>query len=285
MSPNVNAVRSGSSGGLVLAALAAALLTTPAVAERASESALRDLCPDRPGKGTSPCTVDKGHFQIEVDLFDQTRQHQNGITTSTEIAASPTLKYGAWDDLDIEIGLEPYVRAHSHDATSGTTQTDDGVGDIFLRAKYVPAWMAAGGITAGLEPFAKLPTANRRIGNGAVEGGLLAPLNLDLGSGWSLSSTPEIDVLKNSDDDGRHATFVDVIGVSRALPHGLGLSAELWESTNFDPSGKTQQYSADIAASWQPDGYKSLQLDGGVNFGLNRATPDIQIYLGTSYRF
>ncbi len=28
---------------------------------------LRDLCPDRPAKGTAPCTVDAGHLQLEMD--------------------------------------------------------------------------------------------------------------------------------------------------------------------------------------------------------------------------
>jgi hypothetical protein len=29
----------------------------------------------------------------------------------------------------------------------------------------------------------------------------------------------------------------------------------------------------------------TLQLDGGVNLGLNRATPGVQAYVGVSHRF
>jgi hypothetical protein len=29
----------------------------------------------------------------------------------------------------------------------------------------------------------------------------------------------------------------------------------------------------------------NLQLDGGANFGLNRATPQAQLYVGVSRRF
>jgi len=30
---------------------------------------------------------------------------------------------------------------------------------------------------------------------------------------------------------------------------------------------------------------KSFQLDGGVNLGLNRATPGVQVYLGVSKKY
>lgn len=59
--------------------------------------------------------------------------------------------------------------------------------------------------------------------------------------------------------------------------------AELWTAQNFDPAGTVQQYSADVAVAhllipvWQ--------LDAGGNFGLNRNTPDAQVYLGLSTRF
>jgi len=36
-------------------------------------------------------------------------------------------------------------------------------------------------------------------------------------------------------------------------------------------------------AAWLAD--NDTQLDGGVNLGLNRATPDVEIYFGMSRRF
>ena len=53
----------------------------------------------------------------------------------------------------------------------------------------------------------------------------------------------------------------------------------------FDPTGATAQYSFDLDGAWQPAGNSNLQLDGGVNFGLNHNTPDTQFYLGVSQRF
>ena len=49
------------------------------------DSALRGLCTDRPTKSTGPCTVDAGHWQVEVDAYDVTwdrsGDHVAGVIT------------------------------------------------------------------------------------------------------------------------------------------------------------------------------------------------------------
>lgn len=44
-----------------------------------------------------------------------------------------------------------------------------------------------------------------------------------------------------------------------------------------------RQYSADAAISHLLN--SNLQIDFGGNFGLNQATPDLQVYAGISARF
>ena len=58
---------------------------------------------------------------------------------------------------------------------------------------------------------------------------------------------------------------------------------ELWSGQNLDPAGTVSQYSFDVDAAWLVD--NDTQLDGGVNIGLNRATPDLEFYFGISRRF
>jgi hypothetical protein len=258
-----------------------ALVLAPAVAH--ADDSLRPLCPDRPGKGTSPCTLDEGHFQIEIDAFDDTFQRSGGVTIDTTVAADPTLKYGLTDDFDIEASIAPYISMRTHDSATGTTQTVSGIGDLYLRAKWIFPSGSGGPLAAVIEPFVKIPTAAHGLGDGAVEGGVVLPLSYDLGGNWSLAMTPETDFLKNAIGDGRHVTFVDVVGLGRAFDNGVTLGAEVWTSQDFDPSGTTRQYSFDLDAAWQPD--PDIQLDGGVNIGLNAATPDVQIYAGISRRF
>ena len=248
----------------------AILTAVPAAADD-----LRPLCPDRPGKGTSPCTVDMGHFQIEMDAFDQTFQHADGASIRTTLLGAPLLKYGLNDTLDIEAGLAPYIEQHI------TGHALSGHGDLYVRGKW-NFLDSPGPFTAVIEPFVKLATATRGLGDGALEEGIVLPVSYDLGGNWSLASTPEVDVLLNASGAGRHAAAIDVIGLGRALGDGITLGAEAWTSQDCDPAGVTAQYSFDLDGAWQPD--SELQLDAGINFGLNRNTPGTQFYLGLSRR-
>lgn len=259
-------------GGTILLGL---VIAAPVTADD-----LRPLCPDRPGKGTSPRTVDPGHFQLEVDAFDGAYQRSRSVTTDTYAFGNPTLKYGLTDDLDIEASLAPYETVRTHDGLSDSTVS--GIGDLYLRGKWNFRGNDDGPFATVLEPFLKIPTAVRPLGNGAVEGGLVVPLGYDLGNGWSLAATPEGDLVENAFGGGYHIAAVNVVGIGRSFDAGLTLGAEIWTSQDFDPARTTGQYSFDLDAAWQSD--PNLQLDGGINLGLNRDTPDAEIYIGLSRR-
>ena len=180
------------------------LLAAPAGAED-----LRPLCPDRPGKGTSPCTLDTGHAQVEIDAFDASFQRLDGVTTDTYLAGAPTMKYGLADTLDIEAAMALYEHVRTHDALSDASVS--GVGDLYLRAKWNFLDAGDGPFTAVLAPFVKLPTASRNLGNGKIESGLVLPMGYDLGGGWALGSTPEADLLHDGVGTGYHLDLIDVV--------------------------------------------------------------------------
>jgi outer membrane putative beta-barrel porin/alpha-amylase len=161
-----------------------------------ADEALRDLCPDRPGKGTSACTLDEGHFQLESDVFNGSFQRTGGVTTNIWFVTDPNLKYGIADNVDIEANLSPLVVVRTHNARTGATSVIGGIGDLFLRAKFALVGNSGSDFALALDPFLKIPTARIGIGNGAVEGGILVPISVSLGDGWSLGSTPELDVLR-----------------------------------------------------------------------------------------
>ena len=92
-----------------------------------------------------------------------------------------------------------------------------------------------------------------------------------------------MDILKNSLDGGRHVSTAQLVNIGFALPANFTLYAELWGSWNFDPMGTVAQYSADAALAYAVTPY--LQIDMGVNFGLNAATPDVQGYVGLAHKF
>ena len=147
---------------------------------------VRDLCPDRPGKGTSACTVDAGYFQIESDLFNGTFQRVGPVTTSTYYLTDPNLKYGVNADFDVEANIAPEVIVRSHNSTTGMTQTWSGVGDLYLRAKWAAIGNSGSDIALTIEPYLKLPTAPMGVGNGAIEGGIVLPVSIALDGNWSL---------------------------------------------------------------------------------------------------
>jgi hypothetical protein len=257
--------------------LAALLLLLAALPAKADD--IRPICPDRPGRGTSPCTLEEGHVQLELGLFDDSYQHRTDITTDTDNVGSFLAKWGVSDRMDVEAGMALYQRQRVQGA-SGTT-TLKGVGDLFLHAKYNPR-ETDGPFALVLAPFLKLPTASGGLSNGAAEGGLVLPMAYALGGNWSLAMTPEADMQFNAFGHGYHANLVNVVGLSRSLgPVTLG--AEIWSGQNLDPAGTISQYSFDLTAAWLAG--NDTQLDGGVNIGLNRATPGLEFYFGISRRF
>jgi hypothetical protein len=257
----------------------AAFLLLAALPARAEDP----ICPDRPGKNTSPCVVGADRWQLEATGFDETMQRRDGVTTDLVAALAPTLKYGLTDLLELETTYTPIQTLRQHDAVSDTTLS--GQGDTYLRLKWEAIGDGGAGWTAMVEPGVKLATATRGLGDGALEEAVMVPFGYDWGNGWQLQATPELDLLLDSSGHGRHAQFVDVLelnwGPTKTSNWILGLEA--WTSQNFDPLGTVRQYSldADIAYLLNND----TQLDAGANFGLNRATPDAELYFGVSRRF
>ena len=282
---------------IMLAAGCAALATGPAVADAAGpadapthtifnptpDNALRSLCTDRPTKSTGPCTVDAGRWQVEVDAYDVTWDRTVGTSTRTTVTANPTLKLGLTDTLDVEASYA--ARVETRTTTGGATTRASSGGDLYLRAKYNLIGNSGGRLSAAISPYVKLPTAGRQIGNGAVEGGVIAPVQLTLGNGLQILIDPELDLLQNGSGHGAHLNLANLISVSRALSPTVTLSAEIWSDANFEPVKTVTQSSLDLGLAWIPKAAPSLQLDGGVNLGLNRSTPDLQVYAGVSHRF
>ena len=250
-------------------------------ASSAGAEDLKPICADRPGKGTTACTLEKGHWQTEIGLWDMNFEHRGGVTTNVTAIGNSTIKFGVSGDADLEASMAAYQSVSVH-GTAGR-RTVGGVGDLFLRAKWNPDGDADGKFAWLLSPYVKLPTANRELGNGEVEAGLLVPMSLDLGGGWTVQSTPESDAFLNASGVGYHANLVDVLGLCYDLGSGFNLGTEIWTDQNFDPIMTKSQYSLDAALAWEPD--LNDQLDGGLAVGLNRMTPDLELYVGFSRRF
>jgi len=238
------------------------------------------ICTDRPTKSTGTCTADPGRLQLEADLVNITESTLDGVRTRTSIAINPTLKYGLGPSLDVELNVPAWIDTRVRDA-DGNSLGARGSGDLSAKLKW--KFYAGPAIELALMPTIKAPTAARAVGNGAWEGGVLLPVVAKLSDEWSLNLSPELDAVANTAGPGHHFATAQLVNLGRSLPHDVTLSVELWAAWDADPAGHHRQRSFDVGAAWLLD--RDLQLDGGVNLGLDRQTPDSQAYLGISRRF
>lgn len=240
------------------------------------------ICADRPTRASAACTVPERAFQLETDVIDWTRQTLDGVRTDTILYTNPTLKYGVGRHTDVELNLAPYQTVRTRTA-DGAVTTDRGIGDLFVRVKQ-KVTVDRSKTQVAVIGSVKAPTAGSRVGNGQWEGSLTAPVNIPLPAKFTLTSSPEFDISANQGDlAGYHLELVNLVNLSHPVGKNATVYAEFWTKESFEPHHNGQQYSADLAASYQLT--KTLELDAAAYFGLNRETPGLQLYTGISTRF
>ena len=272
---------------VAVAFLAAVLPVAPAVGQTiadtpaaASSDAPAPLCTDRPSRANAACTVPSGAVQVEADAINWTRFSSGGVDVDTILYTNPTVKYGLGGATDIEVNIAPYETVHV--SGQGLRDTLGGVGDLYVRLKQQLTTPGAKTQIAIL-PFVKAPTARLGLGNRRWEGGVALPIIFTLPSGFTLNLGPEVDVLADGDRHGHHANLVGIVNLSHAVGGKGTLYGEFFSAHNIDPAGTVHQYSADVAYAYLIS--PRLQIDLGGNFGLNRFTPQTQVYAGISTRF
>lgn len=244
------------------------------------DNLMRSMNTDRPAKSSSPITVDAGHVQIETDLFNYTHSNAGGVTTRLYTTADPLLKLGLTDHVDLEVQFTGYNRLDTA-VPGGGSFRQSGAGDLYLRTK-VNLFGNESGPALALIPYVKIPTAAEGIGNGHTEGGLIATYSHPLPMGFTLTVSPEVDVLKNYADSGHHFNFTQVINLGHPVGPNVTVYGEFYSALGTD-ARTPPVYTLDGAVAWAVN--DTLQLDVGANLGLNRAAPNLQLYTGISKRF
>ena len=238
------------------------------------------ICADRPAKANAVCTVPAGHFQLEMGAFDRTVTKSAGARTDLLAIGSAVVKLGVSNASDLELGFVPVLRLSVKEAE--TRSRVSGFGDVTLRFKQRLTGTDAKVQVVAI-PIVKLPTADKTLGNGKVEGGLAVPVSFTVAGPVTLTLGPEVDVIADADGSGRHLGLTNVFNLSATVAPRITLAGELAASQNFDPSGTFWQASADAALAYAAS--SRVQLDLGANFGLNRHTPDLELYTGASIAF
>lgn len=263
----------------IAAAVAFVVLSaTPAHAEDEA----RDLCANRPGRGSPPCVLDAGRFQVEASLIDFTHDRQTGTTTDTTLYGDLALRIGVTPRAEAELAFSPYLETRQKDV-GGSSRTT-GYSDLTLSWRQSLRHPDGSGTSIAVQPFIIAPTGKRGFSAGGWQGGVVAPMAFALPSGFGLGLTPQLAAVRNAAGGGAHLSATGVIGLSHPLgPFSLG--AEFYIAYDDDPSGHTTSETFDLAGAWLPPGLKDTQFDLGVNAGLDRNAPDYEVYAGIAHRF
>ena len=259
------------------------LIMLAIVASPAAAQETRDFCPDRPGLGTPPCTTAPGRAMVEVGLADWTLDRTPQTRTDTVVAGDTLVRIGIAEHAEIQIGWTAFGHVRERERLTGVIDTASGVGDVTVAVRRNLANPDGSGTSIAVMPYATLPTGGSAIGAGDWGAGVLIPVSFDLGGGLSLGLTPEIDAAVDEDRSGRHVAYGSVVGLGVELSETLSATAEVQVLRDHDPDGHATQALAGLSAGWQPG--EATQLDVGANLGLNRATSDVELYVGIARRF
>jgi len=248
----------------------------------AARAELRDYCPDRPGIGTPPCTIDKGHLSFEVGLADWTLDRRPAERTDTLILGDGLLRYGLTDSTEVQLGWTSFGRERDHDRVTGTRTRVSRVGDVLVAVRQNLRNPDGSGLSLAVMPFATLPSGRQPIGAGDWGAGLRVPVSYELDDRFGLELDLQVDAAVDGDGNGRHLAYGGVSGIQTKLSKALTATVEYQVTRDRDPDGHQTQQLAGLSLGWQP--IDDLQLDIGANAGLRHAD-DVELYVGIARRF
>ncbi len=238
---------------------------------------LRPLCADNPGFGLPPCIVDAGHVIFEFTAVTATFASVDGVRTQDYAIGDVLLRVGLNDTLEAFASWTPLTIYTIKSNVS--PQTERATGSIGFGFKQSLRNPDGEGLSIAVEAATEIPT------NGETIAWTVAlPVSQPIGGDWTLGFTPELALLPNALDGGRHAGGSMAVSLSRAIAD-FNVSAEIYVAKDDEPAGTVRYATANFSVSWEPPRNVNLSFDIGADFGLNAATADVEIYCGLSRRF
>jgi hypothetical protein len=272
----------------------ACLAVSPAMAEDgytlftpAPKDQMRPMTTERPSKTDSPYSLDAGHLQIESNLYGYTQNddcNHDSCTKSRQqsIGGSTNLRVGLTDRTDIQFIGDIYRNQTVEDRTAGTRTVRHGYGDMLVRLK-VNAFgnNPADSYALGILPYIKLPTNQDNLGNHTVEGGIGLPFNVNFSHGWSLGGMTQFNLVTDG-DTGYDPAYANALMVGKALTDKLSTYTEMYTYKANQPGAKWLN-TLDFGTVYSVT--DNFRVDANVHFGVTDAADDVNIFIGTAYRF
>lgn len=257
-------------------ALVAAMAASPAPAER-------EFCPERPGVGTPPCTMEPGKVSVELSLADRTWDREPDAHSDAVLAGDVLFRLGIADHAEVRIAWTPYGFGREHDLTTGEIERTSGVGDMVVGIKRNIVDPEGKRFSVALLGSVNVPTGRYLIGEGDWGASLSIPFSLPVVDGVSLGLTPEFDAAVDEDRHGRHPAYGMMGGFTIQPVEKLAIAVEMGAMRDEDPEEAATEWLAALSFGLMLD--DDTQIDAATEIGLNHAAPDSRLYIGISRRF
>lgn len=249
----------------------------------ASAEVRRDFCPDRPGLGTPPCTIDPGHFALETGIIQWTLDKQDGERTDSFTFGDELLRYGLGSSTELQVGWQAYGIQRMRNA-DGTVAHSGGTGDVRVALRQNLRHPDGSGFSIAVMPTVTLPAGGDPLGAGTWAAGMLVPVSFKLSDSLNLTGTAEIDHAANANGTGHHLAYSGTAGLEVSPSKAVTIAAEIMAQRDEGSGGEGAGTSelAGLSVAWMRS--DSLQFDAGTNVGIYHA-PDVDIYVGVARRF
>jgi hypothetical protein len=254
------------------------------------EDQLRGMDTDRPNVTNTPHTIDAGHLQIETGFVDYSyyRDDSSGVNVRQDDFAFGEFNFrlGVLNNLELNAVIDSYDLAETHDFSAGVSSRAAGFGDTVLGGK-LNLWGDNSGdgvweSAMAIQPQFKFPTARDGIGDGRFEFTVAAPFLMNLPAGFHLGLQPGVSYERSVADTGYVTGFPMSVSLDRVVVANLDVYLEYACDATTERHTETEQ-TIDVGGTYPLN--DNVVLDTGVNFGLNRASNNIEVLAGISVRF
>ncbi len=243
----------------------------------------REFCSSRPGLDTGPCVIEPGRFQVETGIGDFIHERDADGTTDTLLGLDTLIRIGLDETNELQLGWTPIGHVRMRDAAIGRVSHATGVGDVTLALRQNLRHPDGSGTSVAVQPFVILPAGRRPVGRGDWGAGVIVPLSFELNDKVSLTLDPEVDAAVDEDGDGRHLAYGGVVSFDFKLADKVDLQVEYAGMRDRDPMGHDTISRGSVSLAWQRG--ENGAFDIGAIAGLNRNSPNVEVYFGVTRRF
>jgi hypothetical protein len=144
-----------------------------------------------------PQTIEPGGLLMRMDAISLGIQPDTSAPNQYKALGLGTtlVSAGLTSDVDIEFGTQLFLRDTF--TTDGSSHTETGIGDVLIQPKWTFWRDPSTGQAAAIIPYVMLPTHSSAVGNDSVQGGVILPWSMDMGSGFKAAAMAEWDELRN----------------------------------------------------------------------------------------